>query len=83
LLPNGGRDIIARMASPKLDVAALTPEERLDLIERLWDSLDSAHVGLTPTQQAEVERRLDDMDAHPEDVVSLPDALRRIRERKR
>ncbi len=71
------------MALPKLDLDALTPEERLKLIEQLWDSLDSDHVGLTKAQQVELERRLDDMDQNPEDVVSWPEAQRRIRERKR
>jgi putative addiction module component (TIGR02574 family) len=71
------------MALPKLDLDALTPEERLKLIEQLWDSLDSDHVGLTKAQQVELERRLDDMDQNPEDVISWPEALRRIRERKR
>ncbi len=75
--------MIATMALPKLDVQALTPEERLLLIEKLWDSLDNDHVDLTAAQQAEVERRLDDMDVNPDDVISWSEAQRRIRERKR
>lgn len=71
------------MALPKLDVGALSPAERLKLIEQLWDSLDSADVGLTPAQHAELARRLDDMETNPGDVTSWPDAQRRIRERKR
>ncbi len=71
------------MALPKLDVDALTPAERLQLIEQLWDSLDNDHVDLTPAQQAELERRLDDMEKNPDDVISWPEAQRRIRERKR
>jgi putative addiction module component (TIGR02574 family) len=66
------------MALPKLDVGALSPAERLKLIE-----LDSADVGLTPAQHAELARRLDDMETNPGDVTSWPDAQRRIRERKR
>ena len=75
--------MIAAMALPKLDVDALTPAERLQLIEQLWDSLDNDHVDLTPAQQAELERRLDDMEKNPDDVISWPEAQRRIRERKR
>ena len=32
--------------------------ERLDLIERLWESLDDADVPLTPAQQSELDRRI-------------------------
>lgn len=40
----------------------LTPDERLLLIGELWDSLDSRDVGLTPTQTAELSRRLTTLD---------------------
>ena len=40
------------------DIARLTPQERLDLIERLWESLDDAEVPLTPAQRAELDRRI-------------------------
>lgn len=71
------------MALPYVDLESLTPEERLALIERIWDSLDNDDVGLTKAQHAEMVRRLDDMQKHPEDVVSWPEAQRRIRERQR
>ncbi len=56
------------------DIDQLSPQERIDLIGRLWDSLDAEAVGLTPAQQAELERRLatraDDVrDARPADEV--------------
>lgn len=71
------------MVMPKFDVDGLSPEERLVLIERLWDSLSPDQVGLTPAQRAELDRRLDDLAAHPEDTVSWEEAQRRIRERSR
>jgi putative addiction module component (TIGR02574 family) len=39
-------------------VARLTPEERLDLISQLWDSLDDDEVALTSAQQEELDQRL-------------------------
>jgi putative addiction module component (TIGR02574 family) len=66
---------------PELDLDGLTPEERLDLIERLWDSLSSEQAGLTSVQNAELDRRLDDLAAHPEDSVSWEQAQHFIRER--
>ena len=41
-----------------LDIARLTPRERLDLIGELWDSLAPADVRLTPAQEAELARRM-------------------------
>jgi putative addiction module component (TIGR02574 family) len=38
----------------------LTPEERLELIERLWDSLNDVDVPVTPAQRTELRRRMKD-----------------------
>ena len=53
----------------------LSVEERLTLVEELWDSIaeDSAAVPLTDAQRAELDRRLADHEAHPDDVVSWDD----------
>jgi len=41
------------------EITRLSPEERLTLIGELCDSLDPADVPVTPTQRAELQRRLD------------------------
>ena len=41
------------------EITRLSPEERLTLIGELWDSLDPVDVPVTPTQRAELRRRLD------------------------
>jgi putative addiction module component (TIGR02574 family) len=46
-----------------IDISSLSPQERLDLIGRLWNSLDAEDVRLTPAQEAELERRLATLDA--------------------
>ena len=53
----------------KLDIEALSPRERLDLIARLWDSLESVAVPLPAAQQAELERRLQSADADLADSI--------------
>jgi putative addiction module component (TIGR02574 family) len=55
-----------------LGIDRLSVEERLVLVEELWDSIaeNSAAVPLTDAQRAELDRRLADHEAHPEDVVS-------------
>lgn len=49
-----------------LGIDHLSVEERLQLIEELWDSIaaDSAAVPLTPAQRAELDRRLADHPVH-------------------
>lgn len=46
------------MANPAFDIDRLTPTERLDLIEKLWDSFSGEEVPVTEAQREELERRL-------------------------
>jgi putative addiction module component (TIGR02574 family) len=52
-----------------LDIAKLTPAERLELIGRLWDSLEPEDVRLTPRQDAELGRRMATFDADAKAAV--------------
>jgi putative addiction module component (TIGR02574 family) len=66
-----------------IDIAKLSPDERLELLEQLWDSLvDTPEViPLTDAQREELDRRLDDLDR--EGPVGIPwnEVLDRIRNR--
>jgi putative addiction module component (TIGR02574 family) len=44
------------------EVARLTPQERIELISQLWDSLEDDQLSLTAAQQAELDRRLATLD---------------------
>jgi putative addiction module component (TIGR02574 family) len=72
------------MAKLEIDINKLSPEERLDLIEELWDSLstDPAKIPITEAQANELDLRLTDMDQ--DDSLGIPweTVLARIRERK-
>jgi putative addiction module component (TIGR02574 family) len=50
---------------PPVDIETLSRDERLDLLERLWESLsdDPNGIPLTDEQRAELEGRLDRLDA--------------------
>jgi putative addiction module component (TIGR02574 family) len=48
----------AVMSISDQELARLSPQERLILIEQLWDSLDDRDVPVTTAQEAEIERRL-------------------------
>jgi putative addiction module component (TIGR02574 family) len=73
------------MSKRGLDIASLTAEERLDLLEELWDSLaaTSEAVPLTGTQRAELDRRLDDLEREGPIGIPWDDVLGRIRGRGR
>jgi putative addiction module component (TIGR02574 family) len=44
------------------EISRLSPRERLNLIEQLWDSLSESEIPLTSAQQVELERRLATLD---------------------
>ena len=52
------------------EITRLTPEERLELIGRLWDSLESEDVRLTPSQDAELGRRMATFEADAKTAVA-------------
>lgn len=55
------------MASLSIPVEQLTAEERLELIGRLWDSLDPVTAApMTAALAAELDRREADADANPD-----------------
>jgi toxin ParE1/3/4 len=47
------------MGKPAIDISKLTPDEKLDLIDDLWRSLDPEDLPLSPELRAELDRRLD------------------------
>lgn len=66
-----------------LGIELLGIEERLALVEELWDSIaaDSAAVPLTQPQRDELDRRIADHEANPNDVVSWEEVKTKLTER--
>lgn len=66
-----------------LGIERLGVEERLALVEELWDSIatDSAALSLTEAQQAELDRRIAEHEANPDDVVPWENVTASIIER--
>lgn len=73
------------MSKPALNIDDLTPEERLRLIEELWDSLTEKPetVPLTDAQREELDRRLDDLERSGPEGIPWDDVLQQIRSRPR
>jgi putative addiction module component (TIGR02574 family) len=64
-----------------IDIANLSAEERLRLLEELWDSLSATPeaIPLTNAQPEELDRRLDDLDRDGPAGIPWEEVLRRIR----
>jgi putative addiction module component (TIGR02574 family) len=61
----------------------LSPDERLDLIGDLWDSLEPCDLPpLTDDQIEELERRLAYYHANPDSAVSLEDFVASLRAKR-
>jgi putative addiction module component (TIGR02574 family) len=63
------------------DVLSLPAADRQELAERIWDSLrsDPASTSLTESQKALLDQRLAEMEADPDDEMSLEDVDARLR----
>jgi putative addiction module component (TIGR02574 family) len=48
---------------------ALPPAERREVVEKIWDEFADRDLELTPAQAAELDRRVADHQANPDDVV--------------
>ena len=55
------------MRNGEFDFSKLSVAERIQLAEDLWDSIpESANIALTDSQKAELDRRLEDLEQHPD-----------------
>jgi putative addiction module component (TIGR02574 family) len=68
------------MSTPAIDIDKLAPEERLQLIGDLWESLRRTpeDVPLTLAQAAELDRRLDGLERGGVGLVSREDVKLRL-----
>lgn len=81
--PVGSDDDDGPMTTPAIDIGKLAPEERLRLIDDLWESL-RAHpeaLQLTDAQRAELDRRIDAVESGNAEVVAWDEAKRRLKGR--
>jgi putative addiction module component (TIGR02574 family) len=71
------------VTAKSLGIDRLNIDERLALVEEIWASIcaDEAKFPLTDTQRAELDRRVADDDAFPDDVIPWNDVKRSLRAR--
>jgi putative addiction module component (TIGR02574 family) len=68
-----------------VDIVSLTIEERLRLMDQLWESLAATPeaVPLTSAQREELDRRLDELDREGPSGIPWDEVQRQIRNRAR
>jgi putative addiction module component (TIGR02574 family) len=64
------------------DLARLSPQQRLELSARLWDSLEDKDVPVTGAQRAELERRIACFDQDRENGISWEELRSELRQRR-
>ena len=64
-----------------VDISNLSPSERLELLEQIWDSLTATPeaVPVSPAQRRELGDRLDELDREGPVGIPWSDVLRNIR----
>lgn len=69
------------MAIPAFDLEELSGEERLDLIERLWESLSRQPeaISLTGAQRQDLDHRLDELERDGPDGLTWDEVVREAR----
>ena len=65
------------------EVLRLSPTERLQLIEALWDTLSEEDIPVALEERALLDVRLTDLEANPEDQNPWPEVQARLEHRRR
>jgi len=61
----------------------LSPGDRLQLIEALWETLSEEDIPVTPEERALLDARLADLDANPGDQSPWSEVSARLQQRPR
>ena len=64
-------------------ITALSIDERIALVQAIWDSIaaETDQLPLTDPQKREFDRRIADLDANPENVLTWEEIKARVRGR--
>lgn len=63
------------------DLSALSVDERLRIVQTLWDSIPpETEVTVTPQQSEELQRRMAAHDANPDSAITRDELQRRLKE---
>jgi putative addiction module component (TIGR02574 family) len=74
--------ILYGMSGLTPELARLSPRQRLDLIEALWESLGDNDVPVTEAQRAELDRRIAGFEDDREQSISWDQLSAELRQRR-
>ena len=63
------------------EIATLTVEERIQIVQAIWDSIAAkqAYPDLTEAQKQELDRRIDDTEANPDGFMTWAEVKESIK----
>jgi len=66
------------------DLSAMSIDERIELVQVIWDSIaaETEKLELTTAQKHELDRRIADLDAQPDNVLTWEEIKARVRGRR-
>ena len=69
------------MVMAAIDISTLTVEQRLELLDEIWESLYETPqaIPLTEAQREELDRRMDEVDRDGPDGIPWDEVLQRLR----
>ena len=72
-------DLIATLA----EIGALPIDERIHIVQAIWDGIaaEQAPFGLTDEQKTELDRRMAELDANPENVLTWEEVKAKVQNR--
>ena len=74
--------ILCGMSDLAPELARLSPRQRLDLVEALWESLDDKDAQVTDAQRAELDRRIAGFDQDQEQSIPWDHLRADLRQRR-
>jgi putative addiction module component (TIGR02574 family) len=83
LLPSSYKDTFMNHILTRDEIAKLSIEQRLDLIDDLWESLDEQHIPLTQAQAEEIDRRLATYEVDRGEAITWEELRARIDRRRK
>jgi putative addiction module component (TIGR02574 family) len=64
-----------------LGVDRMSVDDRLRLIEEIWDTIDAEELPFPDSHREELDRRLAAADAHPEAAIPWDEVLARLKQK--
>ncbi|MGF1517865.1 MAG: addiction module protein [Nodosilinea sp.] len=70
------------IAATLSEIKSLSLEDRIHLVQAIWDSIaaEQVHLDLTDDQKQELDRRIDAYDTDPQNVLTWEEVKAAIRE---